>query len=351
MPQSKHRILGRVSAVIALLGCVALAAAQDDPPPRATEIPSAGFWPTQTMIDRSIDRICEGLADEYEFDDYQIEQTKAVFRDRFPRWMEANRAEMQTLINQYFETLLQRDAPTPAEVATWSQRVLPLFNEFEQQILGATDDMRGYLTEDQVALLDANIAGFTAGAGMVRNKLGIWAEGGYDPKTEWIRGPEEQRQREEAEKARIEATMEAARSESLMAYERSRQMRRGLPTSQPAAPDEWEQYTRDFIARYQLNPEQQAAAERILSALKEQREIFLKKNLTKLAEITERLKNAPSAEAREAAEQAFDKFSTPLERMFQMLKERLDKLPTRAQRAAAVGLGENAGAAESGGGE
>ena len=32
----------------------------DDPPPRATEIPTEGFWPTQKMMDRMLDRILDG---------------------------------------------------------------------------------------------------------------------------------------------------------------------------------------------------------------------------------------------------------------------------------------------------
>ncbi len=109
-------------AVVALAG---VAVAQDARDPRERprfprpgfDHPPAGFWPTERMMDLAFDRISENLAKHYSFDEAQMWDTRDLLKQRFPAWLEQNRGEIQSLMNEYFEALLANEPPAPEEVA------------------------------------------------------------------------------------------------------------------------------------------------------------------------------------------------------------------------------------------
>ncbi len=107
--------------------------------------------------------------------------------------------------------------------------------------------------------------------------------------------------------------------------------RDGAPRRAPAAApepritdDPWAAYVRGFIERYRLNPDQQQQAWRIFGSAVAQRD---------------RLRDDPRAprgtSPPTASQPAATRRHGPAERLFEQLKARLDRIPTRAQRAAA----------------
>ena len=103
----------------------------------------------------------------------------------------------------------------------------------------------------------------------------------------------------------------------------------------------WEAYTRNFIARYDLNEDQTQKALTILHDCQERGRAYLAKQETKITELDERSAKlrevtGPEAEAQRAALQSDrEKLVKPLDDIFEKhLKPRLDRLPTRKQRAA-----------------
>ena len=310
---------------IAMLATAALAQDIGDPdeerPRRADQIPTEGFWPTQKMMERMIDRITEGMADEYNFDDSQLEMTRDLFKARFPEFLNENRAEIQTLLNQYFEALLDGGPPAVEDVADWAARVQPLLAGFGEVSDEVAEGMREYLNDDQMVMLDAQYVAFQAGTRMVQNKLSVWADGGYDPETEWIRrGDSRHGSREEREAAEA---AERAREEA----------------AKPQPKDEWTIYTERFIERYQLNEEQKQKAFTILRHQQEARDRYLHRKADEMAHVTKLLTEAETEEQRAASLEAYQRLNAPVDRIFEQLKERLDTLPTRAQRKAAVEAG------------
>lgn len=313
----------------------------EDEPRR--QIPTAGFWPTQTMLDRMIDRMTEGMAEHYQFDEDQEYQANTLIKDRFPNWLSDNRAEIQDLMNQYFEALLNDEPPAPEDVAVWAQRVLPLMEDFEQQAIGLTDDMRPFMTEDQLLQLDSEIAAFRTGMTMAKNRVGVWSEGGYDPETEWIRSPEARERAREERRARREA-IRAARERAeagespdvaaaaALAEAEQREAARAAEREQ----DEWTKYTLAMIKRYEFNDEQRQKAMTVLRRQQQQRDRYLKRRADDIQRVTTQLEQAQGDEDREQALAAYNKVNEPVERMFQQLKDQLDRLPTRAQRRAAA---------------
>jgi len=310
--------------IIAMLATAALAqdldqADEGQRPRRADKIPTEGFWPTQKMMERMIDRITDGMADEFNFDDSQLELTREVFKARFPEFLNENRAEIQTLLNQYFEALLDDQPPAVEDVAEWAGRVQPLMTGFGEVCDEVAESMREYLNDDQMVMLDAQHVAFQAGMKMAQNKLAVWADGGYDPETEWIhrRSPEER-------EAAAQAEMEEAEAEA---------------AAKPLPKDEWTIYTEQFIERYQLNEEQKQKAFTILGHQQEARDRYLRRKADEMAHVTKLLTEAETEEERAASLEAYQRLNAPVDRIFEQLKERLDTLPTRAQRKAAIEAG------------
>jgi hypothetical protein len=111
--------------------------------------------------------------------------------------------------------------------------------------------------------------------------------------------------------------------------------RRGPAGAQAAADsDPWAKYVREFIARYKLNEDQEAAAWRSYQDLHPRGEQIRKRYQEQTDALKSRLASEPERQAaavkeHERAQQA------ALDKVFEQLKARLERLPTSAQRAAA----------------
>ena len=330
---TRRRISRVVAAGLGLLAALATRAQEaapsdglEAPPP----IPTEGFWPTRLMLERFLDRICDEIVEKYDMDDDQHARMSDLLHERFPAWMSTNRAEIQTLMNEFFEAQLDDQPPVPEDVALWAERVLPLLEGFGDLGEGLTDSMREFLTDDQQVLLDAEFAAFQAGVGLATNKMRAWAAGGYDPQRDWSPHGRARREREREENREVEAAMEAARQESL---------EHSGATSAPAdadPPDEWAQYVDAFIARYELSVEQRQRAVAYLRIKQRDRDTYLKRTAPELERVEKLLASAEGEPAQQAAQEAWDRVNAPVDRMFQQLKDKLDTIPTRAQRRAAA---------------
>ena len=315
----KGILAGVTTIVVIAVGAAGQYAEQ--PPERATAIPTEGFWPTQKMMDRIIDRIVDQMSKHYDLDENQNELTRDLLGARYPEFLKENRAEIQTLLNQYFEALLNDEPPAPEEVAEWAAHVQPLLAKFGEVTHEVTESMREYMSDDQTVMLDAETAAFDAGLTMARNKLSVWANGGYDPETEWIHPPPNQDDPDDRDVAPDNEEEQPAEDTD-------------------AGPlDEWGVYTLRFVERYQLTDEQRQKAFTILRRQQEARDRYLRRKVDEMSRVTKVLSEAETEEERQAALAAYERLNAPVDRIFQQLKERLDTLPTRAQRRDAAERG------------
>lgn len=336
--------------VTALLAAPVLAQPSDDS--RSTPIPTEGFWPTPRMMDRIIDRITDEVGRQYEFDDEQIERTRALFKERFPAFLNQNRGEIQTLANQFFEAQLAGEPPTPETVAQWAQRVQPLLTKFTTLATETAGEMSTYMTDEQALRLEGELAAFETGVKLVNNKLGIWSAGGYDPQTEWIPDGRARRRREREMELKMRAEMDEARraavseavGETVPELEvevvPANTAPRATGPTRPAAPpppkDEWEKYVDAFVARYNLTPDQQQDAMRLLRAKQKERDEYLTRRTNDLVDLQKRIAAADDEDKKKALAAEMDKLNAPVERMFQQLKDRVDRIPSPSQRRRAA---------------
>jgi hypothetical protein len=319
-----------------------------DPPP-------AGFFPTERMIDLAINRVTDEMARQYGFDDDQLWQTRELIKQRVPDWMQDNRGELQGLMTQYIEAILGDEPPPPEEVADWAQRALPLLNDFRGIVYDVSDDMRGYLTEEQQIIMDGELAAMNVAMDYTTARFQLWSQGGYDWETEWPRSDtfrETERERRqqlerEAEEAKIIALggdpselepAEGAAGDGAaeLAGDKERQERSESTPLVERTTDEWEQYVANFIRRYNLDEAQQNSARKALKRAQASRDRYLKKRLDDIQKMQVDLKIAQSDEQRARLKERYERLTAPLDRYFQKLKDDLNRLPNRAQRRQAA---------------
>jgi hypothetical protein len=316
--------------------------AYDEPPP-------AGFWPTDRMMYLFIDRLTEDLGKTYNFDDGQLQQTRDLWKDEFPIWLNEHRAEIQQLTNEYIEALLEDKPPDPEYVAYWAQRVLPLVDEFADRCEAVGEEMRPFLNEQQQVTLDGQLAGFRVGMKYLNQRLGTWSEGGFDADVDWHRSPGfKEREKERNDKIHQEAQVAEAEARGQVMPQpgetgggKVQESARPVASSKPAG-DDWAKYVEDFIRRYQLNAEQQERAYKYLRMLQERRDGFLRRNAGDFERAQRAASTAQSEGQRSRAEAQLQRLNRPLGNMFNQLKEKLETIPTRHQRAEAADNGKPA---------
>jgi len=337
-------------------------------------VPPAGFWPTPRMMEQIIGRMAEGMRNHYSLDYEQVAQTRELFKEKFPQWLEENRGELQDLMNGYIESIMSETPPTPEDVAQWAARIEPLMEQFSQLADETAAEMGTYLRDDQLAILNGETAVMHMAFDNFRGRLQNWKSGGFDYETEWP-GGSRFRETQQAQAEQFQADAEQARSQF---YAVGRQIdqpmggpqdgmngaaggagmpggagmeggaggvgnpQRGAPGAgarAPAAPeDEWSRYTEDFIRRYKLVEDQQVKARQFLKSQQDQRDQYLRRKMSEIDALGKRLDKAQKAqdEAEVAKVKAdYEKLNKPVDNMFQRLKDRLDTLPTRKQRSEA----------------
>ena len=101
----------------------------------------------------------------------------------------------------------------------------------------------------------------------------------------------------------------------------------------------WLLYVKEFIKRYQLNEDQSERAMAILKDCQQRAQAFLDRRKAEFNRTLGELESAQSRADKDAVKKHEDKLMSlrkPIDEIFdKQLKPRLDKLPTRAQRAAA----------------
>lgn len=329
---------------------------------------TGGFWPTKIMLMRALDRAVEDMSDHYKFDEDQAAHVSDVLKQRLPEWMNKNRKEITTLMNQYIEAILDGEPPDAETVAEWAQRVQPLMSEFQEVVEGMSGEFSEVMNDDQRVQLEGELAAFNTGFSFVQKKIAVWADGGYDPETEWPRNNDKFAEAKRNERGEIRDAMKDARSqatsEARVAYglegDAAQQAAANAeaqaaaaaaeqaashaantaekPTG-PAKPtrakgprDEWEVYVEAFIRKYELKEDQTAKAQQYLKSAQDERDNWLRKKGDEFSRIDKRIREAKSKEDREKAQADLDKARAPIDRIFRRMENKLFDIPTAKQK-------------------
>lgn len=290
-------------------------------------------------------RVVDQWTTIYGLDEDQAYLTRDLVRSRVRSFLAENGGEVNRVVNDYLKAYTADEPPSPEWVADFAARADTLLKKFTPVVDDVATGMREYLDPEQQTILDGQLAAFDGAQQLVETRLENWQNGGFDAQTEWVRGADFK----QAEAERVEQMVRKMRD--------ARDTAMGVPptaggaapggtgsSAEPSRPDvartpltadEWEQYVSAFIAKYQLTPEQTTRARQFLIAAQSERERYNVRSAPTIVRVRKAYENAKTPEQKERVEAQFRKLNAPLERIFTQLKDSLEKLPTRAQRAAA----------------
>lgn len=269
---------------------------------------SAGFWPTDRLIQNIIRRFVVGLRSEYELTDEQARQVERQMMARWPAWLRRNRPVLQPLFNEMIEARMAPEPPDPDFVADWANRALPIFADFQRTIEEANDEFRDLLTPSQRAKFDAQRLAFAVQMQVTEQTLRRWKRGGFAPR-EWWRPPVPARRRRSS---------------------------RQSETAEGFAPiNAWQAYVESFITRYGLDAGQARSARSILAEISERARAYEQRTAKQVGRLERQLRQADRQTAAALRKQR-DQLRQPLVQLFRELKQRLEGLLTAAQRGTAA---------------
>ncbi len=94
----------------------------------------------------------------------------------------------------------------------------------------------------------------------------------------------------------------------------------------------WARYVREFIARYRLDDAQQVTARSVLADLEGRAKEYRSAHADELAKLDQKIRQADDPASRSEVAEQRKELLQPIADFFEELKERLDRLPTDAQR-------------------
>lgn len=281
-----------------------------------------GFWPSKNMIRLIIGRMIDEERERYELTDEQADRWREVTTERWVKFAEENRRELQPLANEFIEMRLEMEPPSPERIKAWATGAEKAFESIRSEMMANIDEFREILNPLQEAKLETNLLEFNAGLELAKAKLEQWRRGEYAEREFWD-PPASQRR---AERARAEA-------ERLAEQQRKQAEEEKQKDQILAELDAWEQYVKSFIELYQLDEGQQMTARTSLNEIKERavkhRERY-KDQIDRLEEMIETNKGDENRLA--VVEEKLVELYGPIDEMFAELKQRLEKIPTDQQK-------------------
>jgi len=279
------------------------------------------------------------LAERYALDDEQ----QRIMRETMIQESNDLFVRHSGRIMQYSVEAIQTRAAgepfTPEQVARWAQLAEPVFLDSRERINAAAQEFASHLRPEQAEALLYDVEAANRRMDDLYVQSQRWAEGDWDP-LDWgleedpiqigaglAQGPAE----EGGAAGRAErAGRQAAEPEAV-------ETERGpvRATSQPVSEDAWAGYVRRFIAKYKLNGAQQERAWRIYRDVTARANAQRGRYGQQIEAAVRRAAARQDEKSQKGVTELEKRLDRQLNQLYMLLKARLDKLPTRQQRAEA----------------
>lgn len=366
---------------VVLIGCglVAPAAQAQNEKVRNAPSPLAGLF----NVDAFLDGYVRLVARKYRLDEEQERYTAQLVRERAQGFIDRHEDDLYDLLENMFDVRAGGDM-SPEELIAWGERARPIYEDAKQIVIEANDQWREVLTDEQRAIHDGDVALMWDNFEITETHLDRMVSGTMTveefrnpPRYETGEQPAERNDPPVRRTRPVEPAPEAdedsepnSSNDSAEPHSTLPPPKRGTTDKSEAEPDSkksdnktrtgsttterpqdpknyetvWDTYTRNFIEKYELNEAQAQKAESILQRCKQQGKQVVMRSEKRLAEIDSQIAELRKTKSRDKSHAAnLQKLETqrgellkPLTAIFEKrLKPQLDKLPTRAQRAAA----------------
>lgn len=306
----------------------------------AREVGAIPPWEPQARMDK----LMEMVGDRYLLDENQI----STMQERFFQINVDLFSRHSDRIMEYAMDAIQTRAAgepfSPDQIARWVELAEPVLQDVRDGFQSEARRFMEQLDPEQQELLARDLQAADRRMGDMQRMSQKWKRGEWQP-SDW--GMEEdpiQMQYQWAERGGSgqaaagrsagggsEATRGRQASDEPGAANEARGSETVPRASVTEPDDEWARYVREFIRVYQLNGEQQQRAWLIYRDAKERDEVFQRRFARQLE--AARARGAADSEPVQAAvREQTEKHKQERDRLFNQMKRRLERLPTRAQR-------------------
>ena len=235
------------------------------------------------------------------------------------------------------------EAFTPDQIAKWVKLAEPVVRDATKSMeIGASQIMLD-LEPEQRELMQRDLDAAKGRLDRVQELSKRWAKGEWNP-ADWgmeddpiqvageIADAQEKAVAEAEKAAAADADAEHERPRLAERPDRGRASEPQIIIKSDAPDDDWARYVKTFIRKYRLNEAQQNRAWTIYRDVKDYGDKVRKRGAKTVERLeTERAKTGSAAE-KTAIDLRIRAAGAPLERVFDQMKRRLDRLPTRSQR-------------------
>ena len=303
------------SLYLVLIGCVCLGAVSARAQQSERKAPWE-LWPTDKMIEMA----CDQIGRRYNLTPEQDEYTRALMSQRVKRFLGTYEGEIRSLLKEAWTLRLKGDTPTTETATTWAQRAAPIFEAAKKEILEGNQEWREVLNEQQQRIHDGDMRVMDANFRVTAQRLERWRGGGFDESRDWARG----------------GFLGAIAGQPPRTTTEPVRRDRGLPRVQE---DYWEQYVRRFIQNYKLDESQTQAAQSILSECKQRAKEYRQGRKEQFEKANTKYREALAVTPRNVesirqARRQVSELNRPIKELFRELRDRLDGIPTAAQKQA-----------------
>jgi len=286
------------------------------------------------------------LADRYLLDERQQRVLHDLLERESNTFIGQHVGQLIPVVVEALQTRLAGEPYTPEQVARWTEATTPVAVDARRRLQAASAEFMGVLDPQQRELVQTDLDAANRRIDRVQELRETWRRGEWDP-ADW--GLEEDPIQREAElpdrapqrlqgRAGQRSDASAPENGTLPGAEGRRLPR---PTTSPAEDgDPWARYVRDFIRRYGLDEAQQQRAWIIFRSARERRNFHEQRYAQRIAQCRRELAASGGEVLQRRLGELEKTQATTREIIFEELKRRLERLPTRAQRRTTAGSEE-----------
>ncbi len=296
-------------------------------------------WKTQERFEAAMQMI----GDRYLLDEGQMATIQnEVFRINLDLFSKHADRILQ-YATEAIETRAAGKPFTPEQIARWSRLAEPVLLDARQEINAAAEKLMDELDPEQQELVRQDLEAANRRMADIERAAQRWKAGQWNP-ADWgmeddpIQNPQAAfaaREQPESPNSAAAALRDRSGGHAPGAATPAETRARHRPvTSAPAADDAWARYVREFIRTYKLNDEQRQRAWLYYRDAK-QRDAVAQRRLERVTQSIRQRAGDDQGRAEAALRKPRRQRQQDADRLFERLKKRLDRLPTRAQRRAA----------------
>lgn len=301
---------------------------------KATEF---GIRFTPELANAMSKQFVRAMKDRYSLDDTQADEIRPILAQELMRVAQRTQKEGRDVIENMVATMVENDGRIPKEQQTaFAMSMKPILPEIKSFFKRTAGEVSKRMTVSQRMKFTGDMAGVTAGFGILENRMKKWEEGKHSDFGNPFFDP--------ADRDGSEATTQPEDPTESTEHRRARQNVERWIEFQINIDREWEEYVKRAIEFYKLNESQSASANAILKDMQDRAKAIKsdawRKNIVE-NRIMRQMSYREGSEVSQGPwmfrlEQEYEKALKPMKDLDHELKARIESLPDSKQRETAL---------------